>query len=362
MFYGFTITKYLLKSFLWHLLFVSLIVIVILIISSTFDVFNQLKTIEILPNHFWKLITYKVPFLYNEVSAIVVFISTILFLHQSTIKNELIIILSSGMSVWRVYLVPVVASFLYGIIILFIINPIGTYGLNAYDKLQDKMTGNHRHNLIISKSGIFFFEKYNNTNNIIQAQSISVQKNELHNVTILNVDSKNNFVKRIDAKNVILLDGYFEFINPIIITHEGIEKRNSFDIPTNLSTSTLIQRITAPELILTWNLRQIIDEFAKSGVSTTSYKIFYYKQLLKPLILVAMVCIACCFIYINTRESFAGKILIIGIAFGVVAYLLLEVLIRMLSYGGLDPLYAIILPVLFILLVSNFAILHFQEA
>ena len=216
--------------------------------------------------------------------------------------------------------------------------------------------------MIISKSGIFFFEKYNNTNNIIQAQSISVQKNELHNVTILNVDSKNNFVKRIDAKNVILLDGYFEFINPIIITHEGIEKRNSFDIPTNLSTSTLIQRITAPELILTWNLRQIIDEFAKSGVSTTSYKIFYYKQLLKPLILVAMVCIACCFIYINTRESFAGKILIIGIAFGVVAYLLLEVLIRMLSYGGLDPLYAIILPVLFILLVSNFAILHFQEA
>jgi lipopolysaccharide export LptBFGC system permease protein LptF len=53
---------------------------------------------------------------------------------------------------------------------------------------------------------------------------------------------------------------------------------------------------------------------------------------------------------------------VLGLVTGICTYFFLEISLRILAYSGLHPILATLLPVLFIILISNFVILHFQEA
>jgi hypothetical protein len=47
---------------------------------------------------------------------------------------------------------------------------------------------------------------------------------------------------------------------------------------------------------------------------------------------------------------------------GIGSYFFLEIALRILASGGFSPFLASLLPIIVIILISNFVILHFQEA
>ena len=78
--------------------------------------------------------------------------------------------------------------------------------------------------------------------------------------------------------------------------------------------------------------------------------------------MVAMSFIACWFISLNMRDNSKMRVTVLGLVTGMCTYFFLEISLRILAYGGLHPVLATLLPILFIILISNFVILHFQEA
>ncbi len=357
-----TLTLYLAKKFSKQFLIVSCIIICVLFITNAFDVLQKFKSTHLKLDDFWKLITFKIPYLFNEISSLIGFISTLLFLRNITKMNELIVILSSGISIWRVFTIPITVTFLTGFIILFVINPIGTYGLQEYQKLEAKITETPNLDFIISQSAIFFFEKFAGTNRIIQAKSINANKKTLLDVTILILDKHNNLTKRIDTPTVVLKAGAFKLFFPKITYRDSSEQLDQLNIPTNLSIDNLMQRFIPPEMIPIWNLNDSIDKFAESGLAVTRYQLYYYKQLFKPIIMVAMSYIACWFISLNIRDNSSVKVAVFGLLLSICTYFFLEITLHILAYSGLHSIFAILLPILFIILISNFVILHFQEA
>jgi lipopolysaccharide export system permease protein len=115
-------------------------------------------------------------------------------------------------------------------------------------------------------------------------------------------------------------------------------------------------------MIYLWSLQSSIQKFARSGIPITSYQLYYFKKLLNPLAMVAMSFIACWFINLNLRDNTNSTVLIFGLALGTCTYFFLELSFRILAYSGLTPILAISLPIIFRILISNFVILHFQEA
>lgn len=357
-----TLAGYLAKIFLKQFLIASCVVICVLFTTNAFDVLQKFKSTHLEPSDFWKLITFKIPYLFNEIISLISFITTLLFLRNITKMNELIIILSSGIPIWRVFIIPITVTFLIGLIVLSIVNPTGTYGLQEYEKLETKITGAHSLNFVISQSGIFFFEKFADTNRIIQAKSINANQKTLSDVTILLVDKHNNLTKRIDTPTAILKPGAFDLSSSQVTYRDSFEQLNQLDLPTNLSIDNLMQRFIPPEMIPIWNLNNSIDKFARSGLAITRYQLHYYKQLFKPIIMVAMSYIACWFISLNIRDNSSIRMAVIGLLLGICTYFFLEIALHILAYSGLHPILATLLPILFIILISNFVILHFQEA
>lgn len=357
-----TITKYLAKVYIWQLIVTAGIIICILFITNAFDTLQKFKSVELSPKHFWQLILFKVPYLFCEVSSLCCFIATILFLRNITKQNELIIVLSNGIPIWRIFVIPISVTFIFGIIILTTISPIGTYGLKEYEKIEANVTNAPHLNFVISQSGIFFFEKFAGNNRIIQAKSINSKEKTLSDVTILMVDSRNNLTKRIDSPTALISPGSFILEDSSITLKDSTTNKEKVTLPTNLSIDNLMQTFTAPEMIPIWSLKNSIEKFAKSGLAVTKYQIHYYKQLFKPISMVAMAFIACWFISLNVRDNSGAKTIVIGLILGICTYFFLEMTLRILAYSGIHPVLSALLPILFIILLSNFVILHFQEA
>ena len=356
-----TLIKYLARLFAGYFILTTIVVVALLFLAHTFDILQKFKSSDVSPNIFWLLISLKIPYLYNEISTIVGFLATLLFLRRITMQNEMLIILGSGMPIWQIFVIPTIVTFLFGIIILGAINPIGVYGLKQYKKLEAQIKETPQNSFIVSPSGIFFFENFQGNNRIIQTKSINSAQKELTGVTILIVDKENHFSKRIDTPKAKLEIGSFKLTSPRITTESDTKILKEQYIPTNLSISNLLDRFIAPEMIPIWSLKERINIFAESGIVTTNYQIYYYKQLFKPLIMMAMAFLACWFVSLNSRDNSSGKTLILGILVGITTYFLLEIILRILTFSGFTPIYAILLPVLAIIMISNFVILHFQE-
>lgn len=357
-----TIIKYLARKFSWYLFLISLVIVVVLAVSGAFGILQKFKSIYITPEDFWLLVLLKIPYLFNEVSTIIGFVSSLLFLRYLSNHNELIVIISSGIPIWRVFAVPIVLSFIFGTIIVTIINPISTYSLKEYERIEEKLQNNTPQNsFLISDTGIFFYEKYQNTNRIIQARSINLAKKSILDMTILIVDSKNQLLQRIDTPYSELDNGQFDLYAPVVSTADESLTLPKLYLPTDLSINNLIQRFTPPEMISIWYLSDVIDKLTSSGLPTLSYQLHFFKQLFKPLAMSAMVFLACWFLSFDNRNSNI-KTMTFALVIGLCTYFLLEIVLHILAYGGLSPLFATLLPILFIILISNFVILHFQES
>ena len=357
-----TLSIYLLTSYIRYFIAVLLVVTGALILSNIFDVLQKFKTIHIPSELIWKLVLYKIPYLLGEISALISFVSMLFFLRQLTKYNELVIILCSGNHIWKVFIVPVVTTFLIGIIFVAVVNPIGTYGLQQYEKLERSLINKKHRDFIIIQSGLLFFEEYNGTNRIIQAESINLTTKELKEVTILFIDSGNSLLKRIDADSAILNDGNFKLLKLTITTDDNSQEYEDLTIPTNLSMNDFTGRFISSEMISIWNIKSYIDKFTKFGLPVINYQVHYYKLLFKPFVMVSIVIFASCFISLKQRTNTQAKVLARGLICGFAVYSLLEIFLRVLISNGIDPIFAILLPNFFLICISNFVILHLHEA
>lgn len=356
------LTTYLAKTYLRQVFITAGVVIGILFVTSAFEILQKYSSAEMSPKDFWQLITFKIPHLFSEVISLCCFVATILFLNNITKQNELIIILNNGIPVWKIFIIPALTAFLVGIVTLLAISPLGTIGLKEYEKVREKITKSPHLNFIVSQTGMFFFEAFDNERRIIQAESINIREKELSNVTILIVDDKNHLLERVDTNKAVINRGFFTLYSPIVTNRMSTVKKKIIRIPTNLSVNNLVQTFTPPEMITIWNLSASIEKFAKSGLSTLKYQIYYYKQLFKPLSMIAMSLVACWFISLNIRENNSTKITAIALILGVCTYFFLEMMLHILAYSGVHPILATMLPILFIIILSSFVILHFQES
>lgn len=357
-----TINKYLLKKYTGYFLVIVAVFVCLLLVSNVFDTLQKFKSSDLDAVTFWQLVFLKLPHIFNQTSVLIGFISTVLFLRKLSITHEMVILLSSGMQSWRIYLVPVLTCLILGGVLNFVISPLGTFGLIEYKKLEGYIEGAPDSQVIVSQNGIFFYEKTQDSYRILETESINISEKLMENVSVILVDQDSNFLKRYDAKKAFLGAGQIHLEDVNIIDKRDIIKEKKLVMPTSLSVEDIENRFSSPELIPFWNLKKTIKKLANSGINTLSYELYYYKQLLKPVIMSSLVLLACIFLSVNNRDNMGNKLTVMMILIGVISFFAIEISSRVLVYNNVMPLFACLLPPAIIVLVSNFAILHFQEA
>jgi len=356
-----TLSWYLTKLYSKCFFIILFLLIALLIISNVFDLLQKFKNIYVPFDFFWRFILYKIPYLLNQISSLISFTAMLFFLRNLTKNNELTAILSSGIHIWQVLIIPCIVTLILGIAFTTILNPIGALGLQKYELLETKLTKKTPNEAVISKSGLLFFEALNGENQIIQTQFINVSEKKLNNVTILFIDNNNNFLKRIDALYAIIENKSLHLNRVKVFTKDKTNTYNSLTIATGLSINNLVNKFIHPEMVSVWKLPKLIDELLNSGLPIINYQIYYYKQLFKPIMMMATIILASCFISLKQRDNSQERILLLGLFSGFIVYSLSEILLKVLTYNNISLIAAILLPSMLIFFISNFIILHYKE-
>lgn|GEM_PF-3203802 len=343
--------------------------ITVLLIAAIIALFDALELFRIMPHNVGTLDVLSMSLLknYNRLERAMPFLimlSSMLTYANLNKHSELVICRSSGLSVWQFIAPSMIAAFIFGIMVLLFINPIGTFFYAHYEHMQAVKTHNYNTPISFSRNGIWLqqTDKASNEKTILHALYIVPEQKAILKVLIFVVDADGNFIKRIDA-NEATYEGHTLLIPNAQVTlpllKQYFEKNISIEIDTPLSG--IAENIIDPAAISFLQLRSLIQSVKAAGFPVLKHQMQFYKMLLMPLLYAVMVMVGICF---TTRMERLGKtaaIQFLGVLIGFIIYFFSDIFYALGAAGSFSIWFAACLPILLCATASGYYLLHRED-
>ena len=304
----------------------------------------------------------KLPNMILTILPFIVLIASIIVFRRLTKSHELVIIRAAGQSVWQFITPLLMTSFIIGLFSVTVFNPFSAAMLSKHQRLDDARKGTPR---ISSSQGLWLREHRDGKMYVLHARGIHQEKYELNlkNISILIFSDQNVFLKRIDAANAVLNDGFFELEDAK--TYENgktIDKQELLKIPTELTLGKIQENFASPETISFWDLPEIISFFENSGFSAHSHRLHLHSLLASPFLLITMILISAAFTVDPNQRRGGSALKIAGaIISGFLLYFMTRITYALGFSTALPIAFATWSPILIFALISISVLLHQED-
>ncbi len=346
---------YLSRNFLWSLLITTILIATCILFANFFDVLNRLRTTIVPFSMLVNLALLKLPYLLNELFPLVILMASLFFFENLSRNHELVIMFSSGVSIWKLLQPILLISLTLCILALMLLQPFASYCLAKQERLEAGVTNYRSRSAIsLSEGGLYIAENIEGQNRVYIAKTITPNTSTLHNITILILDHENGFIKRLDSSQAVLNNGIIDFISGgTEIDKEGISSSFShLKLSTNLDISYIVKKFTSPENISFWKLAPLYTQLEKSGIKADKFISYYYKLLFRPIYSLAVVFVAACFINLNPRGKVGIRVMGIGGIIGLLIHSAKEIITAFLLANNFSYSNAQIMPGVIIMIIS----------
>ena len=318
------------------------------------------------------IVLYRTPSLLETILHFIILLSGLFVFFKLSNNSEIVVMRSSGKSIFQIIKFPMFMIFLFGVFVITIFNPISSTLNTKSEKLKNIYFRNEKDDLLELKNGIWFKQKNLEDNGTIVIKASKVYKDILlfNNVILIYIDENNNFVKRINSQNIKLNNNeWISADNYIIQEGKNTEFIKLLKIPTNLTqkfvSKTIQNDYESLYNISFWKLRSSIKDLKESGFNTLKFEVRYYYLMTVPFLFAIMIFISAYFGIVSTRSNKKYISIIKGIAVGFIIFISHNVIVeltnaqRLTIFDGsvLIVLVYIILSILLLLkkdLLSNF--------
>ena len=188
---------YLARNFLLSLLITISLISSCVFFANIFDILNRLKSTIVPLSVIVKLALLKMPYLVNETLPIAILISVLFFSYKLSRRNELIIIFSDGISIWK-FLQPIwIITILLSVVSISLIQPLSAFLLSKQENIEKKITNQRIVNSIsIADGGLYISEYINDESRIYIAKTLAPETFSLSSLTIIMLDKNYNFIAK----------------------------------------------------------------------------------------------------------------------------------------------------------------------
>jgi len=193
---------------------------------------------------------------------------------------------------------------------------------------------------------------------------INVQTNidgeTFKDVTIIEVNSSNK-ISTVMTSEVAIFDGksmnmkntdIFYIDDSKEIDEISLNKPNFYNKAVSFDQDLIDSLKKEPEELTTWNIwkqmRFLTDNKLRSGI----FEVEFYKRLIKPITLVAMILLAMLFIFGSTRDVTLGRKIFFGIALGLSFELLSRIGGAMALSFDFNPVLSAVLPTIVVMSIA----------
>ena len=234
------------------------------------------------------------------------------------------------------------------------------------ETLSYRLSTNNPHAFLFSNKGLWIREaKDDDTVAIINASGLNLQKGVLwlNDISIIEVDSRTQVKRRIEAFVATLEDGHLN-LKDVHVYKSGkqAEILNSLSYPTEMNVQRIKDNFVDPEAISFWNLPDAIDFYENSGFSIVRYKMRYLSLIVLPFLLMAMVLVAGLFsLKASQRQGGVLMMIILGIVTGFTVYFTSQIISAFGINSYIPVWFAVWAPAIIIASVSISVYLQKEE-
>ena len=358
-----TLNFYLARQFLLTVFAATLVMLAILLLSDMLALLDDLNpsngfTGEVM----LRLVLLKAPDMVLKLVPFTIMLGTMACYARLTKNQELTALRTSGVSAWQFLLAPAVVCLLIGLFNLTALNPIAAAMLKKYEHIYTEYFPGNAKGLLVEGGGVWLKQKEQDMEMIIRANSVSSQGTTFSGVTIYRFDHAGHFQDLLSASSMTLGNSHWSLKDVALLSpNKPAIRVPQQDITTTLTPEKIRGSFTSPNTLSVWELPKFIRILKETGFSSLSHQMHFQRLLAAPLLGVAMFLLAAPFALRLTRFGGMGRLLLTGIIFGFIFYLLNNIIGAYGLSGRIPVVLAAWMPTLITGMVGIAMLLHFGE-
>jgi lipopolysaccharide export system permease protein len=279
-------------------------------------------------------------------------------------RLELVIMRSSGLSVWQFLLPGLAVGFAIGIFGTLLYNPIAAQTREKADRIEAELFGQKNiadGTLQTTSAGAWIRQQGKDGQFILNALTSLNGGLELRGVEIHIFDKDGLFISRLEAQKALLKNGFWELYETIFTTKDANPEHFSvYQLPTNLTPEQVRESFASVETISFYDLPGYIRLSEKAGLPATRLRLQYQTLIARPWLMLGMVLIAAVVSLRLFRFGYVLPLILGGIGAGFLLYLALEIAKQLGRSGLIGVTPAAWVPVI-VAMLTGLTILLYQE-
>ena len=310
-----------------------------------------------------EMIILKFPMLSQKTIPFAVLIGTVLTFTRLSRSQEMVIARSSGISVWQFLAPAIITSFLMGLIIIAVINPISCAMLARYERIEDRLFAGRANVMSVSKSGLWLKQKEaDGGETIIHSMHASSLEGNLNQAILFFFSPEGKFIKRVDADHALLDHGVWK-LDKVTLTpaNQDVQRMEHADIPTTLTLEQIQESFASPETLSFWALPGFIQTLQEAGFSALRHQLYYRSLLVLPFFLSAMVLVGALFSLSVPRFAKTSRLMGGSVLTGFLIYFINDIVSAFGLSGSIPLSLAAFAPIAIITLISLGFLLHLED-
>lgn len=275
------------------------------------------------------------PFIMEQAVPFVGLISAMATLVTLNRKYELVIARSAGISAWQ-FLTPIALGALsFGLAAILILNPISATAFATAQSMETTVRG--ASSGADPDSGHWMKQRTDEGESIIGADAALRGGRRLVRASFFMIDKDGNIERRLDARDALLKDGYWQLHN-VTEHREGESPKQVGDtrIKTNLLPEFVEERLARPETVPIYQLPRKIEVARSFGLRANAFAMHFQSLVALPVLLVAMTLIAATVSMRFARMGQSATMILGGIVAGFLLYVV-SVLVKAFGEAGFVP-------------------------
>jgi lipopolysaccharide export system permease protein len=302
---NFTISRYLARSYVFNTAILMLALLSIIYLFDTVELIRRASKTDTVPfSLVLQMGLLKLPEVGQLLFPFAILFGAMFTYWQMNRRSELVVLRSSGFSVWQ-FLMPVIAvAILVGFIQIAVINPLGALLIGKYEQLEERYLERQENQIAIFREGLWLRQSLDGSMLaesdhsqdgyvILHARHITQPGWVLQDLSVFYFGEGDVLLKRLDAARAELKPGQWVFEDVKIHEQNGAaQSQPSSVLPTRLSIADIEESFSSPQAMSFWQLPQHIQTLEQTGFDASRLRVYYQNLLAQPLFLASMVLLA----------------------------------------------------------------------
>ena len=357
------INRYIILGFLKTIFNVVLAVVCLGIILNLFEEIEFFKKLnEGIALPFFLTMMY-IPNLIIKLLPFIIFISSMVYLITIKSNKDLLSLKIFGYSNLKIISILSVTSFLFGVLTLFIINPVTSSMVKYYEKTKAKYSKDIDHLVSINKNGVWIKEL--NENNLRITTAEKIEGNFLKNVTIYELSSENKIINRIHSDNVNITKNIWTFESADVFNfkdeYRSPIKKQNFNLNSNYNIDKLNTLYKNLDTVSFLSLLTKYDSLQKRGYSRELLDEKLNNFISLPIFLYLMVVLASIFSISSINKSQNTYYVFISIIICAIIYYFKDLSIALGQTNRIPLSLSVWMPIIAVGLFCSIGVLQINE-